>query len=474
MTTFIGRDNELAKLQSYYDRGKASLIVVCGRRRIGKSTLVEHSTEGGKFLELYGLSPRERIKDVDQLQHFSDLMAENFGIQGTSFPNWTAAFNTLAKLTANEQVVILLDEISWMAGTDKDFAGKLKGVWDTKFKKNPNLTLILCGSVTSWIEDNILNDKGYVGRVSLTLKLTELPLYHVNQFWDGVEHVSSYEKLKVLCVTGGVPRYLEEIDPQLTAEQNIKRLCYSNDGFLFLEFDKIFRDIFETKAENYKRIVQALVSGPLEPLQLCDKLGVESTGALSKQLKALVSSGFICRDYVWDPSGKMTNISRYRLCDNYLRFYLKYLEPKRDLIEKGLYDEAHLENLTEWSSIMGLQFENLVFSNLKEIVRLLDIAPENIVSASPFIQHKTNKQEACQIDMLICTKYTIYICEIKFRKKIEKGVIDEVISKMEKIKCSNYISLRPVLIYQGELADSVVRSGFFTKIISFETLLEKK
>jgi len=301
--------------------------------------------------------------------------------------------------------------------------------------------------------------------------MKELPLYDANKFWDGYDHVSSFEKFKILCVTGGIPRYLEEIDLKQTAEQNIQRLCYTNDGMLFLEFDKIFKDIFEKKADYYKKIVCALVDGPQEPSQLCEKLGIKSTGTLSDNLKALVSSAFITRDYTWDLKGKKSGISRYRLRDNYLRFYLKYIEPKRDLIEKGIYDSSHMENLTEWSNIMGLQFENLVHTNLNDMIKILDIAPETIISAAPYIQHKTRKQEACQIDLLILAKYTLYLCEIKYRKKIGKSIIHEMQAKMKTLKYPNYLSIKPVLIYQGELAESVVRSGFFSKIINFESLL---
>ncbi len=147
------------------------------------------------------------------------------------FDNWHQAFETLAGLTSKGPLIIFLDEISWMAGKDKDFVGKLKGVWDTKFKKNKQLLLILCGSVSSWIQDNILNDKGFMGRISLTLNLEELPLHEASKFW-GSKFIPSYEKFKILCVTGGVPRYLEEIQPKLTAEQNIKNLCFSQGGIL--------------------------------------------------------------------------------------------------------------------------------------------------------------------------------------------------------------------------------------------------
>ena len=467
---FIGREIELQKLREFKKRNVAGIIVVCGRRRIGKSTLIEHFAQGMRFLEFYGLAPREGLTAQDQLNHFGELLGIAFQLPPMKFDNWNHALNMLAGLSKKGKVIIFFDEISWMAGTDKDFIGKLKGVWDTKLKKNPELILILCGSVTSWIEENILQDKGFMGRVSLTLILEEMPLCDANKFW-GTRLISSHEKFKVLCVTGGVPRYLEEIQPEHSAEHNIKRLCFSKGGVLVEEFDKIFRDIFTSRAEDYKKIVQALANGSCELGELCSKLGLEPSGGLSHKLQVLSQSGFIARDYVWEKGKKKSKLSKFRLKDNYLRFYLKYIEPKKHLIEQGLYEDLFLEDLPEWNTIVGFQFENLVLNNLSSVQHLLQISPSSILSAASYFQHKTNRLEACQIDLLIQCRYAVYVCEIKFSQKISSDVIDEVSEKIRKLPISKGISIRPVLIYQGELSPKIARTNFFTHLISFEQFL---
>ncbi len=382
------------------------------------------------------------------------------------FDDWNHALRMLAGLTVKGKVIIFLDEISWMAGSDKDFTGKLKGIWDTEFKKNPELILILCGSVTSWIQDNILNDKGFMGRVSLAFTLEEMPLSDANKFW-GSSQISSYEKFKVLCVTGGIPRYLEEIYPEDTAEQNIKRLCFTKEALLVEEFEKIFKDIFNAQADDYKQIVEVLAEGSCELNDLCDKLHVLPTGGLSKKLKVLTQSGFIARDYVWENGKKKSKTSKYRLRDNYLRFYLKYIDPKKHLIDQGLYEDLFLEDLPEWQTILGYQFENLVLNNLSLLRKLLHIAPSSVLSASPYFQKATQRKKACQIDLLIQCRQSIYVCEIKFCTKITADVIDEVSEKINKLPISKGISIRPVLIYQGELSRQIEQANFFTHLIPF-------
>ena len=466
---FVGRQVELDLLHEFHQRRTAGLAVCRGRRRIGKSTLIEKFGLGKRFLEFYGLPPRNGITNQDQLNHFGRLMGTAFNVPAMRFENWHQALSTLAGLTAEGEAIIFLDEISWLASKDKDFPGILKGVWDVQFKKNEHLRLILCGSVTSWIDDNILNDRGFMGRVSLTLTLDELPLHDANRFWEN-RQISASEKLKLLCVTGGIPRYLEEIQPNQTAEQNIKRMCFSPEGFLFSEFDKIFTDVFQRRSGKFKEIVKALAGAPLEPADLCNTLGIKPTGGLSSQLSDLATSGMVARDYTWSPTGRKTSRSKYRISDNYLRFYLRYIDSQKEKIEKGLYRDIHLENLPNWKIILGLQFENLILNNLPSIIALLAIPPESIVSASPYFQRKTRRHEACQIDLLIQTRHTIYICEIRFRERIEGDVADEVLAKAEKLPGKTKFFVRPVLIYEGELAPKIGQSDVFAHIVPVSRL----
>ena len=154
-----------------------------------------------------------------------------------------------------------------------------------------------------------------------------------------------------------------------------------------------------------------------------------------------------------------------------MRFYLKYIEPKKELIEKKLYRDIDLENLSDWSNIMGLQFENLVLNNLSQIVQKLDIAPESLQSASPYFQNPTKSHPGCQVDLLIQTKYSTYLCEVKFCTTIGVQIIDEMIQKIERLNIPKTVSLRPVLIFQGELSKQVVKENFFSKLIAFDDLL---
>ena len=471
---FIGRENELRLLKGLFDLKKAAIAVCAGRRRIGKSTLIQQFGRNAKtFLEFQGLPPREGITPRDQLNAFSEQLANQTNLPKLNLDSWYQAFTLLNSIVKNEKTVILLDEISWMAIRDKDFAGQLKIAWDTEFKRNTKLILVLCGSVSSWIDKNILNSAGFVGRISLKLTPEELSLFHCNMFWGKqASRVAAKEKLKLLAVTGGVPRYLEEINPNLSAEENIRQICFSKEGFLFSEFDQIFRDIFSKRAPTYKKIIFTLVQGSKSLSNVADLLKREKGGDLSRYLEDLSASGFITKDAVFEPGKKKASkLAKYRLKDNYIRFYLRYLEPVKDKIEKGLFRDFAIEGLSEWETIIGLQFENLVLNNIRSVCALLAINMNSVRSAAPYFQKTTQRKKSCQIDLLIETKYTLYICEIKFRKRIPKSVIGEVQEKINRLRLPKRYTVRPVLIYAGELAPGIEEEDYFDRILNFDTLL---
>ena len=141
--------------------------------------------------------------------------------------------------------------------------------------------MILCGSMSSWIERNIINSTGFWGRTSLNLTLQELPLSTYNQFWAPRENlVSSYEKCKILSVTGGVPKYLEEVHSEWSNEENIKALCLGKESFLFKEFTHIFSDLFSKKSAVYKKIVERLAKGPAYQQEIGKVLNMKKGGPI--------------------------------------------------------------------------------------------------------------------------------------------------------------------------------------------------
>ena len=469
--TFFGREKELLELHELQQKKTASLVVIKGRRRIGKSRLAK---EFGKYFErclvFTGLPPMKKVGSKTQRKEFIRKM-EELQIPRLTGEDWGDLFRDLANGCKSGKILIVLDEISWMAGKDATFLGQLKTAWDEHFTNNPNLIMILSGSQSTWIEENILNSTGFVGRISYRLTLKELPLDVCNLFWRQQEHISPYEKFKVLAVTGGVPRYLEEIQPHKSAEDNLKRMCFESSGLLFNEFEQIFSDLFARRSVTYKKIVRLLAvkESTLEEIALT--LGRNMGGDLSKYMEDLAETGFVTRDYTWHiKAAGESKLSRYRLSDNYLRFYLRYIEPHRRRIENGLFTGLP----AGWLSIMGFQFENLVLNNRQKLRERLHIPSEEVVYDNPYFQTPGTNRKGCQIDYLIQTKFgTLYVCEIKFSQEpIGASVITEVREKIEALDQPKGSSCRPVLIHVNGVTNTVHDSGYFAHIIDFAQLIK--
>ena len=470
---FIGREPEMARLQGLFAKNSASIVVVRGRRRIGKSRLLAEFGKLMKSLFFSGIPPTPKTTAQSQRNEFA-LQLERAGLPGLRPDDWGNLFWHLSKQVKKGKVLIVLDEISWMGGKDPDFLGKLKTAWDMYFSKNPHLILVLCSSISSWIEENILSSTGFLGRITIDMVLEELPLNTCSAFWAPQEkRISSYEKFKVLSVTGGIPLYLEQIRPDLCAEKNIQELCFTKGGLLVREFDEIFSDLFTRNNASHKALITCLATGPKDLSQLCKELGKNEGGTYSKHLEDLVKAGFIQRDFTWTlKEGKESKFSRYRLSDNYLRFYLKYISPNRSKIEKGNFAHS-LTSLPAWEGMMGFQFENLVVHNRKTLWNILGITIDEVTMDGPFFQKTTARQSGCQFDYMLQTRFhNLFVCEIKFSKNlISSKVISEMKDKIEKIKTPRFFSIRPILIHVNGVEENVLEAGFFDKIIDFSQLI---
>jgi AAA+ ATPase superfamily predicted ATPase len=465
-TPFYGREDELNRLAGLLKKKTSSLVVIKGRRRIGKSRLILEFSNGLKTFIFTGLPPTKHTTAQTQREYFVQQMERLLGLRGVKSDDWDDIFWQLSQATSVKQVLIVFDEINWMGSCDDTFLGKLKSAWDLFFKNNPKLLMILSGSMSSWIDKNILSSTGFMGRLSLELTLDELPLPICNLFWRKKANlVSAYEKFKILSVTGGIPRYLEEIDPDLSAEDNIYNLAFRKGGLLVEEFDRIFSDLFSTRFLRYKQIVEALVDGSATLEQICSVINLEKGGTVSEYLDDLVETGYIRRERTWNiKSEKESNLCKFRLKDNYLRFYLRYIEPRRTQIEKNrvVFSPA-------WTTIIGIQFESLVINNFHRLIELLGVSPEEIIYDNPYFQRATKTHPGCQVDYLIQTKFnTLYLCEIKFSKELlGMGVVKEVEQKVDYISRPKGFSIRPVLIHVNGVTDAVIESDFFAKIVDF-------
>ena len=477
---FTGRISELETLARLWRKSSPSLVVCSGRRRIGKSTLIEEfaARSDCRFIEIEGLAPDKKMTNARQRAHFLERLADIGATPPIQADTWPRAFDALLKVIRADgrRTVVLLDEISWMGGYDPGFPAFFKNAWDTGFSKRDDLIFVLCGSVSAWISENILKNKGFVGRISLDLRLEELPLADCAAFWGAsAPRVATREMLDLLAVAGGVPKYLQEIDPSLSAEENVRNLCFLPEGYLFKDFDILFTDVFSRAPDEKRAVLEFLVDGPKNAEEIAAKLGCARNGHLTDLLATLREAGFVSADEGLNPeTGRPLRSVRYRLRDNYARFYLKCIAPRAEAVRKGFFRLSSLESLPGWNAILGLQFETLVANHVRELAPLLGVGNALITSAAPYVRSGTKERQGVQIDLLLQTRKSVCIVEVKRRAKIDETVEAEVQQKVERLGLPRTVSVRTALIYDGWLSPTVEENGYFDFLIPAERFLNPK
>ena len=413
-----------------------------------------------------------------QLDNFIEKLSAQTGVDSTKVSSWFEAFVRLDQaLVWNDWTVVLLDEVSWMGRYDADFPAKLKSAWDTLLKRHDRLIVVICGSVSTWIKKNILENTGFAGRFSRDIVVRELPLSQCKAFWGtAASRLAPSEIIDVLSVTGGIPRYLEEVNPGLSANENIKRMCFERDGVLFGDFKAIFSQVFGEESVLKQKVLQSLIDGPRTCIEVAEALDVGRGGSLSDTLEVLVDAGFVTKDAGYNPeTGKKARTVKYRLSDNYTRFYLKYVLPHETEILSDTYLFDTLESLPGWDAILGLQFENLVVNNFRELVKPLHLEGIPVLSAVPYERRAAGKggmpDGGVQIDLLVQTRKSMYVVEVKRKVRIGEAVESEVAEKVSRLRHPRGISIRTALVYEGELAPVVRGNGYFDAIVSAANLL---
>ncbi|MCR5839994.1 MAG: ATP-binding protein [Kiritimatiellae bacterium] len=255
--------------------------------------------------------------------------------------------------------------------------------------------------------------------------------------------------------------------------ENIRRMCFLPEGYLFKDFDSIFSDVFGDGIAAKRRILDVLANGPASVSELARAMSIEPNGHISDDLSDLATAGFVSAGAGLNPiTGTKVREVRYRLCDNYTRFYLKFIQPRREAIRQGLYRFTDLESLPGWKGILGLQFENLVVNNLAPLCREIGLGRKLVTSAAPYARRKSATCPGLQIDLLIQTPKSIYVVEVKRCNRIEASIESEISEKVARLGVGPDKSVRTALVYDGHLSPEVEENGFIDFLIPFSRLMK--
>ena len=391
-----------------------------------------------------------------------------------TFLDWSDAFEYL-NFHIKSGDIILLDEISWMGSKDSSFIPKLKAWWD---KQTIHIMLVFCGSVSTWIEENILKSTAFFGRINLTMSLEPLSIPESAEFLRTIGmQLSHYDMYKLLSIVGGVPWYLEQFNSSMTADDNIKQLAFEKDGLLVTEFDRIFHDLFNGKGITYKKILESLKDGSRTLSEIRQSIEFSHSGTLSQMMDHLIIAGFVVKQSLWSfKTIKPLKQSLYRISDPYMRFYLKVIEPNLGAIADRGFDQMPLLTMSGFETHMGLQLEILLLQNRHLLIQKLGVSPVDVIRSGPYRQTKTTTQRGCQIDYLLQSKTNnLYVCEFKFKKReINNDIIHEMQDKISRLKVPKGFAKVAVLFHLSGVVSSVSINPYFYRIIDIVDFLENE
>lgn len=364
---FIGRERELTFLENKYNDRNSQLIVLYGRRRVGKTETLRKFCQGKPHIFFSCTQSTDKI----QLQKFSQqLLRENIpaGQYIREFVDWEQAFMAIMELPyGNRKKLIVIDEFPYMCKGNKSIPSILQNLWDIKLKDS-NVMIVLCGSAMSFIEKELLAEKNPLyGRATGIYKMKEMGFYDAIRFFP---NYSEIDKVIAYAILGGVPHYLNQFDPDLSIGENIKRNILTRGSILYSEVDFLLhQELRETPI--YNSIIESVALGNTKLNEISQKSLVEDTSKTSVYLKNLIELGIIEREFSIDAKLKektKKNRGTYRLTDNFFRFWYAFGFANFSQLEdgdvEGVYEYLIKPNLRQFASII---FEDVC----KEFVREL-------------------------------------------------------------------------------------------------------
>ena len=352
MARFIGREQELSALQREYDQDGFRMTVVYGRRRIGKSTLLNEFTKGKRTV--YYTAIRNSARRNEEL--FGQRLIESLSpeLEGVQFSDTEKLFSYLGSCCKDMRTIVVIDEFPYWAEGDGSLLSVLQKYIDTNWIHG-QMFLILCGSSVSFMEDEILSEKSPLyGRRTSQIRLEEFDYRHAGAF---VPSYTAEEKAVCYGVTGGVARYLALFDVRKSLDENLIFLFFSKDGYLFEEPGNLLTQEFRN-VMGYSAVIEAIADGAVRPNEIADKAHIESTNAVHF-LNNLLATGIVKREVPITEENNKKKV-QYILKDTMFRFWYRFVPGGLDMIEAGYGDIYYYKAVKPvLSEYMGSVFEDI-------------------------------------------------------------------------------------------------------------------
>lgn len=427
---FIGREREVAALDRLYESNKFEFAVIYGRRRVGKTALINHFIDNKEAIYFMGVESNEK----QNLENFSKSIIEySSGIEAeTSFLSFQAALEYVFKLAEKKRFILAIDEYPYVARSSKSLASTLQLLID-KYKDTSQLMLILCGSSMSYMEDEVLAYKSPLyGRRTAQMKIFPFSFDEACRY---LKNYSDEDKALAYGIVGGTPQYLLQMDDRLSIEDNIKNTYLNPISFLYEEPTNLLKQEVREPA-IYTAIITAIAVGASRMSDISNKVG-EDSNICANYLKSLINLGIVKKE---TPYGEKTSRkSIYSIEDNMFRFWYRFVPNNNSVIMRGAADIVYRRIEPQLSEYMGAVFEEICKQYLWKL--LLDgNSPVEFSELGRWWGNDPIEKKQTEIDIMgEQDKKTALFGECKWtNEKVDLGVLETLIKRS---KLFSYINV---------------------------------
>ena len=330
MSKFIDRIDELETLEREYDRDDAAFVVIYGRRRVGKTTLINHFCEDKK--SIYFLATEEN--ESENRNSFKNLVSDKFGnelLASASLTNWEPIFKVIAEESRQERLILVIDEFQYLCKANPAFSSIMQKIWDETLQKE-NVMLILCGSLINMMTSQVLNyDSPLYGRRTAQIKLKQIDFSYYHEF---DEKLSLDDQILQYAVTGGVPKYINLFTKKKNIYTAIKDNILSTGSFLYAEPEFLLQKEV-SEIGSYFSVLKTIAAGNHKLSKIATSLGVPQSN-LTTYLKNLIDLDIVEREIpITEENPEKSKMGLYMIKDNFISFWFKFVYPNKSLIESG-------------------------------------------------------------------------------------------------------------------------------------------
>jgi uncharacterized protein len=476
---FVGRRIPLQRLRDIAAAGESAIVVVHGRRRVGKTALIEHAYGDRNPLKIEGVEGQDETAQIQaalqQIARFTGDPAHAL-IRTTmpdGRPTWNGVFELLANVVSRGVWTLYFEELQWLAAYKDTFAAELKYWWDNFFRHNPGLLVVLCGSSPSFMLNHVVRSRALYNRSQHEIPLAGFTVEEAQEFL-GINH--RFRVMEAYLSVGGIPEYLRYLRRGTSVYKALCEHSFRSGSFFPGEFDRIFVSSF-ARDPGYRRTVEYLSRRKFATReQILKAAGLSPGGAATDMLNDLELCGFIESYTPYNARREGSRLVRYAICDYYLQYYSRFVQPELEAIKHGDFDEEPMRglNITALRQWQGYAFERFCRRAHRQIARALGFSAVRY-HHGPFFNRATDRSEpGYQIDLVFDRDdKTLTLCEIKFTDTpISVAQGRQFQRKLQLFDPGRTDRIERVLISASGATEELRAGGYFDRVLTLEDIVQ--